>query len=116
MERMRWIALLAGVAVSGCAVTAPVAVIGPRGEVLKGTATSTITSGTVEATNGKLTCAGNFDPSPGSRNVTVAVKCSDGRVGIGTAHRDTKTSGRGVIVLNDGSRAQFIFGAGAAAF
>jgi hypothetical protein len=116
MKGLGWIALPASLAVGGCAVTAPVAVIGPRGEILKGTATSTMTSGTVEATNGKLTCAGNFDPAPGSRSVTVAVKCSDGRVGIGTALRETKTSGRGIIVLNDGSRAQFIFGAGAAAF
>jgi hypothetical protein len=98
---------------SACSITAPVAVVRSKGEVLKGTATSTLTSGTFEVTNGQLNCAGNYDPSSGSRSVSLAVKCSDGRAGVGQAIRDTAVSGSGIVNMNDGTKATFIFGQGA---
>ena len=98
---------------SACAITAPVAVVSSSGEVLKGTATSSLTSGTFEVTNGRLNCTGTYDPSPGSKLVSVAVKCSDGRSGVGRAIRDMELSGSGIVNMNDGTKATFIFGQGA---
>lgn len=99
-----------------CSTTVPVAVVGQRGETLKGTATtSMISGGDFEATDGRLTCTGSFDSSPRSPTVSVAVRCSDGRTGVGRAVRDTALAGSGKIQMNDGSTATFIFGSGAAA-
>ena len=98
---------------SACSITAPVAVVSSKGEVLKGTASSSLISGTFEVTNGSLNCAGTYDPSPGSRLVSLAVKCSDGRAGVGQAIRDTSVSGSGIVNMNDGTKATFIFGQGA---
>lgn len=107
--------VLACAALQACAVTVPVAVIGSRGEVLKGASTTRLTEGTFQASNATLSCSGTYDPQAGGRHVSVAVKCSDGRAGVGTAFRDTGSSGSGVINMNDGSKATFIFGSGAAA-
>jgi hypothetical protein len=101
------------VLVSGCAVTGPVAVITPTGEILRGTTTSSLAGGDFAVAGVTLRCSGTFDPSPGSPTVSVTAKCSDGRVGIGRALRDGARSGSGKIRMNDGSEASFVFGAAA---
>jgi hypothetical protein len=101
------------VLLGACSVTGPVAVITPRGDVLRGTTTSTLSGGDFTVSNGSLQCHGNFDPAPGSRTVSVAASCSDGRVGIGRAVRDSPLSGIGKIQMNDGTEATFVFGAAA---
>lgn len=106
------IALLA----SACSVTTQVAVLGERGDILTGTTTATLSSGTFEAGNGRMQCAGNYDPGPGLVLSFVAV-CTDGRRGIGQATRDRGgISGQGTIRMDDGETATFIFGPAAATF
>jgi hypothetical protein len=115
---MRVLGLFAASAVvllTGCSVTVPVAVVGQHGEVLTGTATTAMTGGSFEASNGKVSCSGSFDPSGGSRTVSLATTCSDGRAGVGQAYRDTATSGSGKIKMNDGTEASFVFGSAATA-
>lgn len=101
-----WLVCLPAGLLAACSTTVPVAVVGLRGEVLKGN----ITTGAFEATNGRLTCSGSFEPAPRSPTVSVAARCTDGRSGVGVAYRDTPTAGSGEIRMSDGSVATFIFG------
>jgi len=101
----------------GCSVTQPVAVIGQKGLVLRGTATATLAGGSFEATNGKLTCAGTYDSTTGSITLNAKVLCNDGRTGFAIITRDKGLqSGSGRVRLNDGTEADFIFGPAAQAF
>lgn len=100
----------------GCAFTVPVAVVGEDGQVLKGTNYVSWTSGTFSVSDGELTCSGSYDPLQSSDKITMPVVCSDGRKGIVRATRDTGDSGWGTVLLNDGYRAEFMFGDAAANF
>lgn len=110
--KKRLLALPAILALSGCAITQPVAVIGPKGEIFKGTATASLAEGgRFTATNGPITCGGTYDLNQGSRTVSFPVICSDGRKGLGTAVRDASgVTGSGTIKMNDGSNWTFVFG------
>jgi hypothetical protein len=103
-------------ALASCSVTVPVAVIGSGGEVMRGTTTASLSGGTFEATNERAKCTGTYDSLSAVRTVSFAVRCSDGRVGVGRAVRDTDVSGSGTIQMNDGTIARFVFGPSAAAF
>jgi hypothetical protein len=108
---MRNIMLLTALAaLSGCATTIPVAVIGQHGEILRGTNTFSIEGGSFSVTDGRLTCSGSYNALIESKTLTIPVICSDGRTGIATATRDTRMSGGGKIRLSDGMEADFIFG------
>jgi hypothetical protein len=61
-------------------------------------------------TNGKLTCAGSYNPLNQSTTITVTLLCSDGRTGIAIATRDSPVSGGGKVTLSDGEEGTFIFG------
>ena len=100
----------------GCAFTVPVVVVGEDGRVLKGTNHASWTSGTFSVSDAKLTCSGSYDPLQSSDEITMPVICSDGRKGIVRATRDTGDSGWGTVLLNDGYRAEFMFGDAAADF
>ena len=95
---------------SGCAMTIPVAVIGQRGEILRGENTVSLIEGSFSVTNGKLTCSGSYNPLNHSRTITVTLLCSDGRTGIAIATRDSPVSGGGKVTLSDGEEGTFIFG------
>jgi hypothetical protein len=97
------------------AATGPVAVMTRSGEIMTGQASTTASGGFFLASNARLQCRGSYDPSPALQTLSIAAQCSDGRSGIGTAVRETPTSGRGTIRMNDGTEAIFIFGAPAAA-
>jgi hypothetical protein len=113
-EQMRWIVVCAALALGGCSVTAPVAIVTSRGETLKGSATSDLfAGGSFEAENARVRCTGKYDISSGSRTVSIAARCTDGSSGVGRAIRDTATSGSGKIQMNDGTEAMFVFGAAA---
>lgn len=115
MKRLLAIAALGFCA--GCSVTEPVVVIGQNGEMLKGTATATMSGGSFTATDGKLTCGGHYDSMDMSTTITMPVLCSDGRRGIVIATRDNSgTSGAGTVRMTDGSTATFMFGTAAASF
>jgi hypothetical protein len=61
--KMRVLGIVAlGAALGGCSVTVPVAVITAKGQVLRGATTASLTEGTFQATDGKLTCSGTYDP------------------------------------------------------
>jgi hypothetical protein len=103
---------------SGCSVTVPVAVVGQKGQILRGTATASTTgSGTFSVTDGKLTCAGSYNSLDSGVMITMPVQCNDGRKGIITATRNSDgLNGAGRVRLSDGMEADFIFGPQAATF
>jgi hypothetical protein len=105
----------AGPEVVSSAVTEPVVVIGPSGLTLKGTATGSMSGVKFTATNGTLTCGGNYDGWILSPAITTQLLCSDGRKGIVIATRERSgIAGHGTVRLNDGSEWTFMFGAAAA--
>ena len=111
MKRSTRIAVLLGCTLSACSITVPVVVIGQNGQVLKGTATADLSGGSFVATDGKLTCSGNYNSLDTSVTITMQVLCSDGRKGFVIATREASgTSGHGTVKLNDGSTAEFVFG------
>ncbi len=104
------VVVIATIVLSGCARTVPVAVIGQRGEILRGENKVSLTEGSFSVTNGKLTCSGSYDPLNHSRTITATLLCSDGRTGIAIATRDSPVSGGGKVTLSDGEEGTFIFG------
>ena len=114
---MKSLLLVSGVLVlSACTTTVPVAVIGQDGRILKGTSSASLLDGSFTVSDGKLTCSGSYDPLQDSATISMPVTCSDGRKGIVRAIRDTYTSGSGTVSLNDGYKAEFLFGKAAASF
>lgn len=108
---MRWILPLFALAVGGCSVTQPVAVMGVGGQILRGSATASLAGGTFEATDGSLTCTGKYDLAERSRKTQGVVTCNDGRKGIVMIERDASgQAGTGRVRLSDGTEADFIFG------
>jgi hypothetical protein len=102
---------------AACSVTQPVAVISKNGQILRGTATATMTGGTFMATDGKLTCSGSYDSLDMSITIHAKVTCNDGRTGFVMATRDASgLTGSGRVRLSDGTDADFIFGPAANAF
>jgi hypothetical protein len=91
-------------------------VIGKDGQTPKGTATGRFSgNGSFSATDGKLTCSGNYNSLSMEVTITMQVLCSDGRKGIVIATRESSgAAGHGTVRLNDGSEWTFIFGASAA--
>jgi hypothetical protein len=109
MHKVLAVAILITV-INGCAMTVPVAVIGQRGEILRGENNVSLTEGSFSVTNGKLTCSGSYNPLNQSSTITVTLLCSDGRTGIAIATRDSPVSGGGKVTLSDGEEGTFIFG------
>jgi hypothetical protein len=106
-----------GVLVSGYSTTVPVAVIGAKGQILRGTATAAVSGGSFSVTDGKLTCAGSYNALDMGVTISMPVQCNDGRKGIITATRNSDgMSGAGRVRLSDGMEADFIFGDAAASF
>ena len=103
-------ALTTTVILSSCTTTVPIAVIGQRGEILRGQNTASLSEASFSVTNGKLTCTGSYNPLNQSRTITVTLVCSDGRTGIAIATRDSPVSGGGKVTLSDGEEGTFVFG------
>jgi hypothetical protein len=109
--------LLAAAVVGGCAITEPVVVIDKNGEILRGTTTASLSGGSFNVTDGKLSYGGNYDALDTSPTISMPVLCSDGRRGIIIATRDNSgLSGAGTPRMTDGSEATFMFGRAAAGF
>lgn len=109
-------ALTCAGAMGGCSVTVPVAVVANSGEIMRGNATASwIEGGSFQASNERASCAGTYDANPAA-TVSFAVRCTDGRTGVGQALRDNPTSGSGTIQMSDGTTARFVFGPAAKAF
>jgi|SRR5260221_4047126 len=112
----RLLLLAATIALAGCTVKEPVAVIAPDGEILRGTASSMFVYEEFAvrddfAVRGRaLECRGLFDRALENPTVSITAGCSDGRSGLGRAFRDNAASGSGKIQLNDGSEARFLYG------
>ena len=104
------LALVGGLAACDVA-THPVAVVGPSNTVYRGTATATLfEGGWFQVTNGPNTCQGQYQPGTQGSTVTFPVSCTNGLTGIGTATYQSALMGGGEIVMQDGTRWQFIFG------
>ncbi len=109
--------VLASTFLSGCSISGPVVVITPKGQTLRGNYESDLQGGSFMATDGKLTCSGNYDSLNTSETISMQVLCSDGRKGFVTATRENDgRSGHGTVHLNDGSTADFVFGRAAQNF
>ncbi|MEF2073522.1 hypothetical protein [Consotaella aegiceratis] len=114
-------ALVPLVLLAGCAITVPVAVISGNGDVMRGTATASMSGGSFSVAgnlDGKeTTCSGNYNSWDTSLTISMPVLCSDGRKGIVIATRDASgLSGSGRVRLTDGTEGDFIFGQSAASF
>lgn len=98
--------------VTGCSVTVPVAVIGVRGSILRGTATAALNGrGSFSVSDGVLTCSGTYNSLDQSVTISIPVACNDGRKGIIIATRQADgLNGSGRVRLNDGTEADFVFG------
>ena len=114
---MRRVILCAfGLALAGCAVTEPVAVVskGIAGGIMRGTTTASLSGGSFSVSNGALTCGGDYNALDTSPTISIPVLCSDGRKGIIIATRDySGMSGGGHFTLNDGTTGDFMFGTAA---
>jgi len=99
-------------------ITLPVAVIGPKGDIYRGTTTAHMTGeGTFEASRGNVRCAGTYDAMSTSITISFPVQCSNGLKGIGTSVREASgLGGSGNIRMSDGTDWRFVFGRAAAAF
>jgi hypothetical protein len=87
------------------------------GLILRGTTTASLSGGSFNVTDGKLSCGGNYDALDTSPTISMPVLCSDGRRGIIIATRDKSgLSGAGTARMTDGSEATFMFGRAAAGF
>ncbi|MEO9530067.1 hypothetical protein [Roseibium sp.] len=114
------VAAMCSVFLAACAVTRPVVVIADNGEMLRGSATATLSGGSFEVSGkwkGKmLTCAGSYDSLDSSTTISMPVHCNDGRKGIVIATRQRSgLDGSGRVRLNDGTDADFVFGTAAEA-
>lgn len=108
---MRGMLLIALLALAGCSVTYPAAVVGQRGDVLVGTVTGSLAGGSYHVTNGRLSCTGTYDPMQPGPVINFDVVCTDGRRGFGTAIREAGgQQGRGSVRLDDGETGDFVFG------
>lgn len=103
--------------ICGCSHTVPVAVIGQDGHLLTGSSTASLNGSHFEVSDGKLTCSGHYNGYNSSPTITMPVICNDGRKGIVRAHREIGgVNGYGQVTLNDGYKADFVFGEAARAF
>lgn len=112
------IILVVMLSVAGCDISEPVAAIGPKGQVFKGSATASVANGGYfSVTNGQITCAGTYDDMSPSLTVSFPVTCSNGQKGLGTSVRDANgLTGSGTIRMDDGTDWRFVFGPAANAF
>jgi hypothetical protein len=107
---------------AGCGeITEPVAVISSNGDIMRGTATASLSGGVFQASgkmNGKeVACGGDYNALDTSITITMPVHCSDGRKGFVIATRQSNgVDGSGRVRLNDGTEADFVFGKAAAGF
>jgi hypothetical protein len=92
---------VSALALAGCAITEPVAVVseGIPGGVMRGTTTAALSGGSFSVINGTLSCGGDYNALDQSPTISIPVLCNDGRKGIVTATRDYGgTSGGGQLL------------------
>ena len=114
------LALVTGAAIgavaASCSATspfssAPVAIVLPGNQVLKGNASTRIGRGTFHVRDDRVGCSGSFNPGLISSDVTVFFTCSNVQRGTSTIKAEGSDSGRAVIRLDDGKgEALFIYG------
>jgi hypothetical protein len=75
------IIFITALAVAGCAITEPVAVVskGIPGGVMRGTTTASVSGGSFSVSSGSLTCGGDYNALDTSPTISIPVLCSDGR-------------------------------------
>lgn len=95
-------------AVTACNSSKPFVLVMPSGDVLRGSATTSLFKGSFYATDGKVTCSGPFRPSGSTVDVTAT--CSDAQRGEGTGRESDGDSGAGTLTMKSGKTASFVFG------
>jgi hypothetical protein len=101
---------------AGCAITEAVAVVskGIPGGVMRGTTTASLSGGSFSASNGSLTCGGDYNDLDTCPTISIPVLCSDGCKSTITATRDySGMSGGGTSPLTTARPGDFMFGAAA---
>jgi hypothetical protein len=103
-----------GLRAKGLLDAEPLLVVTAKGLVLRGTATTDSSGrrGHVEATDGNLTCSGNYNAAdqPAQKKLSIPFRCTDGRTGVGELAWSFLGQGEGVIQMSDGETALFAFG------
>ena len=97
-----------GLAAAACNSSKAFVLVMPSGDVLRGSATTTLVNGSFYATNGKVTCSGPFTPSGGMVDVTAT--CTDTQRGEGSGRETGGDSGEGTLTMKNGKSASFVFG------
>lgn len=110
------VSIIGMAALAACSYTAPVAAIDEGGHVMRGQATASFDGGRYTLSDGRTTCAGNYNAFDTSQTIPLSILCDDGRTGIGSATRTVDgTGGSGQFSMSDGSQWRFVFGHSAAA-
>jgi hypothetical protein len=95
---------------SGCSYTTPV-VVNDEKNILIGTTTASLSGGHFEVSDNEVICSGTYDSLDSSPTIKAQTSCSDGRTGQVIARRDSSiTSGSGIVKMDDGKTAKFLFG------
>lgn len=116
MQKIR-AALVSLLLLAGCTQTSSVAVISSNGEIMRGTATGSLSGGSFRVDGGGRTCSGSYDSFDQSLTISIPFNCSDGKKGIALVTRDPcMCSGSGRVRMQDGTEADFVFGKAAEAF
>ncbi len=107
--------VIVGFIINGCSSTVPVLIMENNKEVMRGHKTVSPGTGFIEISKytetSKLICSGTFSTYTVSSPIEAEISCNDGRKGkIYMYHDAIGQSGHGTITLNDGYKANVIYG------
>jgi hypothetical protein len=96
----------------GLAAAAPLLVVRANGQILRGTTTVTLAGGhgLASATDGALTCRGDYDGGAPWPTTDILFRCSDGRTGVAKRTSSFLNQGEGTVLMSDGEVSRFAFG------
>ena len=96
----------------GLAAAAPLLVVRAHGRILRGETTVTLAGGhgLATATDGDLTCRGDYDGDAPWQMTDILLRCSDGRTGVAKRTSSFLNQGEGTVRMSDGEVARFAFG------
>ena len=113
MVRFLGVGLIAAGLLSGCSdITVPVAALGEKGEVMKGTAIAKMNGdGQIVVTGPYGNCTGNYNSLDMSLTIPISLLCDDGTRALGSATRTASgLSGSGTMRDSKGREWRFVFG------
>ena len=102
---------------AGCSdITVPVAAIGDKGEMMKGTSTAKVNGeGQIVVSGVYGKCTGNYNSYDMSLTIPISLLCDDGTTALGSATRSASgISGSGILRDSKETEWRFVFGENAA--